>query len=412
MVGGRLVVGELRVQEIVRGDGRVCYTVVDTDCTFLAEADGFLRTCAAGTDRMYAYVLVDHLRWLRFAGLDTGSVSLEDLRHCMAALGAHYPGPFGLPWREGKRPYGHSALKAAAACLKGFYLRLGTLGVNPSLAEALRVTRLPTRADRRRAMLGHVLHSMPANPLAPAEQVRRHPKMLPEGAREMLLGAASCARDRMVVTWLADGGFRIGELCGLRLVDLHLRERAACGQCRGPHVHICHREDNANRARVKTKTPWTWQDDAVRGGTVRRASPAMIHTYFEYITTQYPAQTAHGMLLVSLHGSSRGQPWTTAAARGMLHRAAACCAGPRHAAPGRGMLRRAAARGQIGRVVPHAFRHSFATAVLDAARGNAVIAREAGGWASAATVEQVYGHVDVHDPVFTAALEQVWGTQP
>ncbi|WP_233520828.1 hypothetical protein [Streptomyces sp. CCM_MD2014] len=26
-----------------------------------------------------------------------------------------------------------------------------------------------------------------------------------------------------------------------------------------------------------------------------------------------------------------------------------------------------------------------------------MIAREAGGWASAATVEQVYGHVDVHD---------------
>jgi integrase len=127
-------------------------------------------------------------------------------------------------------------------------------------------------------------------------------------------------------------------------------------------------------------------------GTVRRASPAMIHTYFEYITTQYPAQSVHGMLLVGLHGPSRGQLWTTAAARGML--------------------RRAAARVEIGRVVPHAFRHSFATAVLDAARGNAVIAREAGGWASAAAVEQVYGHVDVHDPVFTAALEQVWGTRP
>lgn len=136
-MGGRLVVGELRVQEIVRAGGRVSYTVVDTDCSVVAEADEFLRTCGAGTDRTYAYVLVDHLRWLRFAGLDTGSVSLEDLRHYMAALGAHYPGPFGLPWREGKRPYGHSALKTAAACLKGFYLHLGTLGVNPVLAEAL-----------------------------------------------------------------------------------------------------------------------------------------------------------------------------------------------------------------------------------------------------------------------------------
>ncbi|MEU8294586.1 tyrosine-type recombinase/integrase [Streptomyces pseudogriseolus] len=387
----RLVVDQLRVQEIVRGDGRVCYTVVDADCSVVAEADGFLRTCRAGMDRTYAYVLVDHLRWLRFAGLDTGSVSLEDLRHYMAALGADYPGPFGLPWRENKRPYGHSALKTAAACLKGFYLYLGIHGVNPALAEALRVTRLPTRADRRRAMLGHVLHSMPTNPLAPASGcagIRR--------CCRRALGRCCWGRCRARGTgWWSRGwptAVSGSVSCGLRLVDLHLREQAACGQCRGPHVHICHREDNANRARVKTKTPWTWQDNAVCGGTVRRASPAMIHTYFEYITTQYPAQSVHGMLLVSLHGPSQGQPWTTAAARGML--------------------RPAAARVEIGRVVPHAFRHSFATAVLDAARGNAVIAREAGGWASAVTVEQVYGHVDVHDPVFTAALEKVWGTRP
>ncbi|MFF2519674.1 hypothetical protein [Streptomyces sp. NPDC058086] len=144
-MGGRLVVGELRVQEIVRGDGRVSCTVVDTDCSVVAEADGFLRTCAAGTDRTYAYVLVDHLRWLRFAGLDAGSVSLQELRHYMAALGADYPGPFGLPGRENKRPYGHSALKTAAACLKGFCLHLGIRGVNRSLAEALRV---PTAALR------------------------------------------------------------------------------------------------------------------------------------------------------------------------------------------------------------------------------------------------------------------------
>ncbi|MDX3540163.1 tyrosine-type recombinase/integrase [Streptomyces sp. MB09-01] len=167
----------------------------------------------------------------------------------------------------------------------------------------------------------------------------------------------------MVVTWLTDGGFRIGELCGLRLVDLHLREQATCGQCRGPHVHIWHREGNANRARVKTKAPWTSRDGTVCGGPVRRASPAMIHTYFEYITTQYPDHSDHGTFLVGLHGRSPGRPWTTAAARGML--------------------RRAAARAEIGRVVPHAFRHSFATAVLDVAQGNALIARDAGGWASA-----------------------------
>ena len=62
-------------------------------------------------------------------------------------------------------------------------------------------------------------------------------------------------------------------------------------------------------------------------------------------------------------------------------------------------------------VHPHMFRHSFASAVLDASGGNLVIARDAGGWASAAMVDEVYGHADVHDPAFDAALRSVWGEQ-
>lgn len=117
-----LVVGDLRVQEVVRADRRVSYTVVDEQCQTVAVADGFLRSCRAGTDRTYAYLLVDHLRWLRMTGLDPAVVTLRDLQHYMAALGAEHRGPFGPPWRVGKRPYGHSALKTAAACVKGFYL--------------------------------------------------------------------------------------------------------------------------------------------------------------------------------------------------------------------------------------------------------------------------------------------------
>jgi integrase len=54
-------------------------------------------------------------------------------------------------------------------------------------------------------------------------------------------------------------------------------------------------------------------------------------------------------------------------------------------------------------------RHGFATAVLDASNGNIMIARDAGGWASATTVEAIYGHTDPHDRVFAAALDRVWG---
>jgi integrase len=196
----------------------------------------------------------------------------------------------------------------------------------------------------------------------------------------------------MTVTWLADAGFRVGEFCGLHLTDLHLREAAGCGECRTPHVHICHREANPNRARAKTKHEWRVEDGVVCGGLIRRASPAMIHAYFEYMTAEYPADAGHGMLLVQLHGPNAGQPWAPAGVRGML--------------------RRAGIREEMGRIRPHQWRHWFTTSVLDGAGGNAVIARDAGGWASATTVEQVYGHADVHDPVFEAALAHVWNEAP
>ena len=40
------------------------------------------------------------------------------------------------------------------------------------------------------------------------------------------------------------------------------------------------------------------------GGMIKRVSPAMIHTYFDYIITEYRRTTTdHGMLLVQLHGA-------------------------------------------------------------------------------------------------------------
>jgi hypothetical protein len=97
--------------------------------------------------------------------------------------------------------------------------------------------------------------------------------MLPDGARERLLAVVNSARDRLVVTWLEAGGLRIGELCGLHLVDLHLRENAACGECRTPHVHVCHRPGNPNRAEAKTKHPWRLEAGTVTGGLTSGSAP-------------------------------------------------------------------------------------------------------------------------------------------
>ncbi|MBX7131470.1 MAG: tyrosine-type recombinase/integrase [Fimbriimonadaceae bacterium] len=383
------IFGVARVQEVARGDGRVNYTIFDSEGRLDSLCDGFLRTCAGGTDRTYAYLLVDHLRWLESERLARESATFRDLTRYMGAIGADYRGPMGSPWRSATKPYQESTLQTSAACLKRFYLFLATKGINRALADELKQDRLPTKVDRNRMLLGHLAESLPVNPLSPRRATRiRHPKLPPEEARTKLLAVVTSARDAMAVTWLADAGFRIGELCGLHLVDLHLREGAQCGQCRAPHVHICHRDGNPNRARVKTKNSWSFEGGVVSGGGIRRVSPAMIHSYFEYITTEYPADVRHGMLFVQLQGPAAGEPWAPAAARGMLARAS----------------RRAGLR----TVRPHSFRHQFATNVLEASGGNTVLAREAGGWAAAETVERVYGHLDVDNPEFAAALDRVW----
>jgi hypothetical protein len=60
-----LVVGDLRVQRIERRGGRRSWTVVWPEGTLHAEADRFLRVHdGSGTQKTYAYYLVDHLRWL------------------------------------------------------------------------------------------------------------------------------------------------------------------------------------------------------------------------------------------------------------------------------------------------------------------------------------------------------------
>jgi len=107
------VIGDLRVQEVVFPSGRVAYTILHPDGEADRLAEGFLRTCNGGTDRAYAYLLVNHLRWLEFESLSPETVTMRDLSRYMAAVGAEYAGPYGRPWRAGREPYSQSSLDSA-----------------------------------------------------------------------------------------------------------------------------------------------------------------------------------------------------------------------------------------------------------------------------------------------------------
>lgn len=350
-------------------------------------SDRWLRTFSEGTQRTYAYHLVDHLRWLKTVNASEETVSIGDLRRYMALCGAEHAGPLGSPWLDA--PLSASALQIRAAVLKGYYLDVTSRErINDELNKQLTEARLPTRALKDKQFLAHVSGlEVPANPLAPAAAPRRHPRLLPDGVAAALIDAVNTARDRMIVTWLSDSGIRVGELCGLHHVDLHLRANHECGEEKIAHFHVVKRS-NPNRARAKRGQPARLQDGVVRGGSVRYASPAMIETYLEYLTEEYfdvRGLATTNLVLVQLHNDV-GMPLSTHAVRQMLARAGK--------------------RAGAGKVRPHAFRHTWATALTEAS-GMPALTAKAGGWSSAKTVEETYLHLAASE-IVSESLNRVW----
>lgn len=383
---------DLRVQHVDHAGGQRSYLILDVASGAVHDrADRYLAGLGEGTQRTYAYHLVDHLRWLRVTERCEDRVSIADLGRYMALCGARHPGPLGTPWRT--RALSPSGLSVRAACLKGYYLDVsGRENVNPELRAAFSVRRLPTGRDRDHSMLGHVATSMAANPLSHGTPPRKHPRMLPTGAAEALLGAVRTARDRMIVVWLRDSGMRIGELCGLWFCDLHLRRDHPCGERASPHAHLVKRI-NPNRAAAKRGFPATIVDGMITGGIVRRVSPAMIDSYHEYLAEDYHRVRALAdtdLVLVQLAGDRVGAGLSTHGARQMITRAGT--------------------RAGLGSVKPHAFRHTWATALTEATGGNTKAVADEGGWASAQTVEVTYAHL-AGDPTLQSALDHIWAEQ-
>jgi integrase len=382
---------DLHVQLVNHRDGRRSYVVLDFGMGSVhRRADKFLSSFGEGTQRTYAYHLVDHLRWLAANDYHEDSITIQYLLRYLALCGAHHYGPLGRPWRAS--PLGESARAVRATCLKSYYLDLTMReNVNADLRAALSRRRLPNSTARDRSILGHLATSSSANPLTHGAVPRKLPRTLPDGTREAMLDAVRTARDRMIVTWLSDTGMRIGELCGL-FCDLHLRKDHPCGERKAPHVHIVKRI-NPNRASAKTGFPAVMVEGVVSGGTIRRVSLATIASYHEYLAEDYHriralAQT--DLVLVQLVGKNTGGGLSTHGARQMLERA------------GR--------RAGLGLIKPHAFRHTWATALTEATGGNTKAVADEGGWMSARTVETTYAHL-AGDPTLEAALKQIWGEQ-
>jgi integrase len=373
--GGCVDARQFSVRKIRHGNGALSYWIFTPNAEVHRPSLNVLKHYGTSSQQTYAYSLVDHLNWAHANGKTADTLTLEDLRRYMHGVtGQAGGGVYGIAWRDpDQKPLGTSAACNVATIVKAYYLRLSASEkVNPGLVAALTSGgALERPANSRRAV--------EKNPLAPKRSARR-PRFLPDEVVEALFqkDVLSTARDVMIVTWLHDGGLRVGGLCGLRFCDLHLIRHHPCGQRADPHIHIVGRDDNPNGARAKSYVApgaAMSSDGYVLDGVIRAVSPDMVSTFYAYLLDEYyPAQhlADHQQVLIHGHGVTPGAALTTAAVRKML--------------------RRACERADLSmRVTPHAFRHKAAAAFYAESDFNAEMVAQEFGWASPEMVTDLYG---------------------
>ena len=208
-------VGRFTVRVVRHDGGRVSHWIFTPDAMVHRPSLDVLKRYKTSTQQTYAYSLVDHLNWGHVNRKSPCSINVEDLQRYMNSIVGEADGVYGLAWRKTEqRPLGSSAAGNVATVVKAYYLHLSQLGqANPELAAALTPASPASNPARSRRLVER-------NPLAPKKHVRR-PRFLPDELVTTLFesGALGSARDVMIVTWLHDGGLRVGGLCGLRFCD-------------------------------------------------------------------------------------------------------------------------------------------------------------------------------------------------
>ena len=240
--------GRFSVRKVCHRDGALSYWIFTPGAEVHRPSLNVLKRYGTSSQQTYAYSLVDHLNWAHANGKTPDTLTLEDLQRYMHGITGEAGGVYGIAWRDpDQKPLGTSAASNVATIVKAYYLSLSASEkVNPDLVAALTSSGAVGRPARSR-------RAVEANPLAPKRSARR-PRFLPDEVVEALFqqDVLTTSRDVMIVTWLHDGGLRVGGLCGLRFCDLHLIRHHPCGQRADPHIHIVGRDDNPNGARAKS----------------------------------------------------------------------------------------------------------------------------------------------------------------
>lgn len=334
---------------------RPSWTVVDDNGLPIAEVEQFLHWMravgrSANTVRSYARHLSLFYRWLSARQIAWDELAFNELCDFVGVLSV------GLPPLERAGGRSSATVKAVSAAVREFYEFHRVEGRGPT---ELVLTRNPSRMPRRsHGFLAHVEKRRPSevSRLArPGKQPAETVRVIDfEADFDRLLGAASCERDRLLLSAMYDLGLRIGQALGMRHGDLDPMRR---------RVQVRRREDNVNGALSKQRAQFSVE-----------APRRFFDLYAAYLLGEI-ADVDSDYVFVNLTRPPVGEPMSYSNAYQLVERIAASAG--------------------IDPIHPHTLRHSHATALARAGWTAPEIAARLGQ--SQASSADVYIHLASDD---------------
>jgi len=333
----------------------VSWTVLDGDGVPVMPVERYLSYLAAlerspNTVRAYALSLKLWFEFLDAVGVDWSKAGVADVARFVSWLRAPAENVIVLDTGTARRSA--ATVNRHLAGVFGFYEHHARSGV--AVAADLVAWRRVSRGSYK-PLLHHVTkgHPIPTRPVKLAV-VRRSPRTLEASAVVALLAACERARDRFLLSLLAETGMRVGQALGLRHADFVSRAK---------EVRIVPRDDNANGARAKLRSP-----------AVVPVSAGLVRLYSDYMHAEY-GSTDSDYVFVNLWAGRVGRPMTYAA----VHK----------------LVARLGARTGI-EFTPHMLRHTRATELIRSGMAIEVVARLL-THRSSTTTSQTYVHLDLAD---------------
>lgn len=282
------------------------------------------------TVKTYLTALAGFLNWADEQGVDWKTVRVLDLtrykRHLQEA-----------PSRTG-RPRSPATVGLSLTAIAEFLRYCAAEGhVEPAVANRLVENRWIHPKQRRGAGERGQFRRTRINALR-VNVIEASPEVLSDEQVTAMRRLAATARDCFLLRVLHDGGPRIGETLGLRTEDVHLLPNSRSLGCpvAGPHFHVNRRTDNPNEALAKSRRPRHLP-----------VADTFIADYRDYQHERFmrlgDRQSAY--LFVNYEGSAVGRPMTYSNVYKIVTRLGRRC----------GI-----------RATPHMFRHSAATAWVEA----------------------------------------------